>query len=115
MLSVEELLRIITGAFDAADADYSIGARLPRLFDEAGIGEPDGTDVAGRLEPLATGQRIVASTVRSLLPVAIAHGVTTEETAAAWLEALDRDSRDRADHQLLWPLLIGAWKRKAGS
>jgi SAM-dependent methyltransferase len=115
VLSVEELTRVITGAFDAAGADYSIGARLPRRFAEAGIGDPDGTDVVGRLEPLATGHRIVASTARSLLPVAIANGITTEETAAAWLEALDRDSRSRADSQLLWPLLMAAWKWKPRS
>jgi ubiquinone/menaquinone biosynthesis C-methylase UbiE len=113
VLSTEELLRIITGAFDAAGADYAIGARLPRLFAAAQIGAPDGTDVAGRLEPLATGSRIIASTARSVLPVAVANGITTEETAAAWLDALDRDSRSRADHELLWPLLMGAWKRRS--
>jgi SAM-dependent methyltransferase len=115
VLSLEELRPIILGAFDAAGADYSIGARLPLLFAQAGIGRPDGTDVAGRLEPLATGADMVSSVVRSLLPLAVARGVTTEVMASAWLAALDRDAADRPDHQLLWPLLLGAWKRKASS
>ena len=71
----------------SAGADSAIGARLPGLFVEAGIGEPDGTDVAGRLEPLATGWQIVAGTARSVLPTAIAAGITTEETAELQLRA----------------------------
>lgn len=112
VLSAEELLHVIMGAFEAAGADHSIGARLPRLFAQAGIGEPDGTDVAGRLEPLAVGARMIAGVVHSVLPGAVAAGITSEQTAAAWLDALDRDARSRPDHQLLWPLMIGAWKRK---
>ena len=55
-----------------------VGARLPELFAQAGVGAPDGTDVAGRLEPLATGQRMLSAVYRSILPAALAHGVTTE-------------------------------------
>jgi hypothetical protein len=73
-----ELLRILTGAFGAAGADVSAGARLPQLFVQAGVGTPDGTDVVGRIEPLATGRIIMAGTLRSVLPTALAHGITTE-------------------------------------
>ena len=107
-----ELLRVLTGAFAAAGADVSAGARLPQLFAEAGVGTPDGTDVAGRIEPLAAGRNIMAGTLRSVLPTALAHGVTTEPGAAQVLAAIERDATRFPDAQALWPLLIGAWKRK---
>jgi hypothetical protein len=56
--SVDELLRVINGAFDAAGCDVSAGARL------------------------------------------------------AALAAIDRDAGLFPDRPMLWPLLIGAWKRK---
>jgi ubiquinone/menaquinone biosynthesis C-methylase UbiE len=108
----EELFRVITGAFGAVGADVSAGARLPQLFAQAGVGTPDGTDVAGRIEPLATGRAIMADTLRSLLPAALAHGVTTESRATQVLAAIERDATRFPDYQVLWPLLIGAWKRK---
>jgi hypothetical protein len=106
------VLRVFAGAFGAAGADVSAGARLPQLFVQAGVGTPDGTDVAGRLEPLATGRVIVERSFRSVLPAAVAHGITTESEAATTLAAIDRDATRFPDRPLLWPLLIGAWKRK---
>jgi ubiquinone/menaquinone biosynthesis C-methylase UbiE len=110
-----EVLRVFTGAFGAAGGDVSTGARLPQLFAEAGVGTPDGTDVAGRIEPLATGRFIAESAFRSVLPTAVAHGVTTEAGAAATLAAIDRDATRFPDRPFLWPLMIGAWKRKERS
>jgi SAM-dependent methyltransferase len=112
LASVEEIGRVLIGAFTAAGADVSAGARLPRLFAQAGAGEPDGTDVAGRLEPFATGRVLLESVFRSVLPAALAHGVTTEADAAAILSALDRDAAQFPDRPMLWPLMIGAWKRR---
>jgi SAM-dependent methyltransferase len=110
--SVDEVGRVITGAFGAAGADVHVGARLPQLFMEAGAGYPDGTDVAGRLEPLATGSALLKRTFRSVLPTAVAHGITTEADAATSLASLDRDATRFAGFPMTWPLLIGAWKRK---
>jgi SAM-dependent methyltransferase len=107
-----ELLRVWDGAFGAAGADMSTGARLPQLFAQAGLGSPDGTDVAGRIEPLGTGRTILEGSFRSVLPTALAHGVITEAAAAEALAAIDRDATRFPDRALLWPLLIGAWKRK---
>ncbi len=109
---VGELLRVWTGAFGAMSADVSAGTRLQQLFAQAGIGTPDGTDVAGRIEPLATGRGIMESAFRSVLPTALAHGVTTETDAATTLRSIDRDATRFPDRPVLWPLLIGAWKRK---
>jgi hypothetical protein len=100
------------GAFTAVGCDVSAGARLPQLFAQAGIGDPDGTDVSGRIEPLSSGRALFEHTVRSVLPTALAHGVTTEEDAAATLASIGRDADQYPDRPVLWPLLIGAWKRK---
>jgi SAM-dependent methyltransferase len=110
--SMDEILRVISGAFGVVGADAYVGARLPQLFVQAGIGTPDGTDVAGRIEPLTTGREIMESTFRSLLPTAIAHGITTGDRAAEALAAIGRDAVRFAGSPVLWPLLIGAWKRK---
>jgi SAM-dependent methyltransferase len=112
LASIGELVRVFTDAFTVVGADVHIGIRLPELFREAGIGTPDGTDVAGYLDPLPTGSAMLAQVFRSVLPVALAHGITTEEGAAATLAAAERDTARYPDGQLMWPSLIGAWKRK---
>jgi SAM-dependent methyltransferase len=108
----DAVLRYFTEAFGAAGADACTGSRLAELFARAGAGTPDGTDVAGRLEPLAVGRHFLERSFRSLLPAALAHGVTTADDAAALLAAIDRDATAFPDRPMLWPLLIGAWKRK---
>ena len=108
-----ELLRVWEGAFGAVGADMRTGARLPQLFAQRALGTPDGTDVAGRLEPLTTSRPVMAGAFCSVLPTAIAHGVTTEDDAAATLASIDRDTARSPDRPMHWPLMIGAWKRKA--
>jgi ubiquinone/menaquinone biosynthesis C-methylase UbiE len=115
LASVDEMVRVMNAAFTTAGCDVRAGARLPELFAQAGIGPPDGTDVAGRLESLARGAGMLERTFRNVLPAAIAHGVTTDADAADTLAATEEDARRFAERPLLWPLLIGAWKRKAQS
>jgi SAM-dependent methyltransferase len=110
--SVSELVRVITGAFTAVGCDVHAGARLAQLFAQAGVGSPDGTDVAGRIEPLASGRTLFEGSFRSVLPTALAHGITTRADADAALAAIGDDAVHHADYPVLWPLLIGAWKRK---
>ena len=68
--------------------------------------------VAGRIEPLASGRALFESTFLSVLPAALASGITTKTDADAALAAIGRDAIRHADRPVLWPLLIGAWKRK---
>ncbi len=89
-----------------------IASPSSRAVKQAGVGTPDGTDVTGRIEPLATGRILLERVFHSLRPAALAHGVSTEACSAAALAALDRDASRFAGHQMLWPLLIGAWKQK---
>ncbi len=111
--SVNEVGGILMNAFRSLGCDVRAGARLPRLFAEAGVGEPDGTDVAGRIEPVRTGYVLLEQTLRSVLPAAIAHGVTDASRADAALAALRRDAVRFGSHTMMWPLMIGGWKRKA--
>jgi ubiquinone/menaquinone biosynthesis C-methylase UbiE len=110
--TVTEFNRVVFGAMSAARCDISVGSRLPLLFAQAGVGAPDGTDVAGRLEPLATTSAMFAAVYRSVLPAAVAAGLTTEEESARWFQELARDAAD-GDHAALWPLMVGAWKRRS--
>jgi len=111
--SFAELTRVIMATFRATGADVRTGALLTQLFVQAGAGIPDGTDVTGRVEPLGAGGRVYAENVyRSLLPAALAHGITTEDDSAATLAELAQDTARFASSPVLWPLMIGAWKRK---
>ena len=112
LATVEEWKRVVLGAFSGAGRDIHVGQRLPLLFAEAGLGAPDGTDVAGRLEPLSAAGAMLAAVFRSLLPAAESLGLLTAEDGARWFEDFERDTSEHGDHAALWPLLIGAWKRK---
>ncbi len=110
--SVDEWRRVMRAAFEARGADVEVGARLPELFARAGIGAPDGTDVAGRLEPFAAGSRFLIAVHQGVAATAIADGITTEHETAALHAQIARDAERHPDRPLLWPLLIGAWKRR---
>jgi hypothetical protein len=73
---------------------------------------PDGSDVAGRLEPLVTASAMLAAVYCSLLPVALSRGLTTPERSERWRDELAADAAAHRDRQVLWPLLIGCWKHK---
>jgi SAM-dependent methyltransferase len=110
--SVAEMCRVIVDAFGAAGADVSVGTRLPELFVQAGIGFCDGTDVTGRVEPFAAGSALLESVFRSVLPAAVTHGIATGADAAEVLASVARDAGRYPTRPMLWPLLVGAWKRK---
>jgi SAM-dependent methyltransferase len=110
---VDEWRRVFLGAYAAAGRDVGLGVRLPALFAEAGIGAPEATDVTGRLGTMADSAGMLAATFRSIAPLAIAQGLTTEEKRDAWLSEIDTAARVYGDHSAMWPLLIGAAKHKA--
>ena len=61
--SADEVRRVVIASFTAAGCDVHAGARLPQLFTQAGIGTPDGTDVAvprraAQQRPRATGAHL---------------------------------------------------------
>ncbi len=110
--SFDEVGRVIIEAFTAAGCEVRAGTCLPDLFAQAGIGPPDGTDVSGRLAPLAETHHMLTGVYMSILPAALAHGITTEAQAATTLENFARDAQRFPERPTLWPLLVGAWKRR---
>jgi ubiquinone/menaquinone biosynthesis C-methylase UbiE len=109
--SVDAVHGLLMAAMTAAGVDVSVGTRLPQLFAEADLGEPGGTDVAGLLQPAASAAAYLEATFRSVLPAALAHGLTTEGEAKAVLDRLRRDVAGSRGTVVL-PLLVTAWKRK---
>jgi SAM-dependent methyltransferase len=111
--SVDRVGEVIVRSFEAAGCEIRAGSLLPRLFIEAGVGVPDGTDVTGRLDRLADSAQMLEGVFRSLLPLAVNRGIVTELRADALLAQLRNDADADRERPVLWPLLIGAWKRKA--
>jgi SAM-dependent methyltransferase len=109
---VEEVAALVIEAFGKAGCDVRAGLRLPTLLAEAGAGKPDGTDVSGLMVPLSQGAQMLGGVLRSLLPSAIAGGVTTAEHAEAALARLDDDATGDPDRPMLWPLMAGIWKTR---
>jgi trans-aconitate methyltransferase len=112
LASADEIKRVIVEAFEVLGCDVRAGVHLPQLFVAAGAGRPDGTDVDGHVEPLTTGQAMLEQVFRSVLRVAVAHGITDDARAAATLRAFRRDAGRHPDASTVWPLMFGAWKHK---
>ena len=106
-----ELQRVSASLFWKTGKDARIGHKLPVYFVEAGIGEPDGTDVSGRVVSLEQSLSMIQATYRSLLPLALRLGLTTEDMSENFLAELGRAPRQRYYFSLS-PLLVSAWKRK---
>jgi len=102
---------VVMGAFRAAGADPTIGSRLQSILAAAGAEEVGGLAIAQYLssdDPV--GPAMLAAVVRSLAPVMVAHGLTTEaELDLDTLAARTADTLRSLDAVLVPPLLSGAW------
>jgi ubiquinone/menaquinone biosynthesis C-methylase UbiE len=107
---IERATEFITTTFSRAGRDAAIGAHVPLLLAEAGVGRPDGIDVSGVMAPVDFMLGQIRPLVRSLTPAAIA----LEIADGATLEALDRDLAAQVDAAAFarGPDTIGVWKRK---
>ena len=109
----DQLAGFIAGAFSAAGCEVRTGALLPRLFQQAGIGLPDATDVAGRLDRLVDAAPMLEGVVRSLLPAA--HRARPRDRIpgdTTLSPGCTKRSPRTPTAPSLWPLLLAAWKRK---
>jgi ubiquinone/menaquinone biosynthesis C-methylase UbiE len=104
---LDEWRRVFFGTYEAVGRPVRLGIRLPGLLAEAGIQPPYDTEVAGRLEPLATAGAMLAATYRSVAPIAIGLGLVTQAQSDALLTDVATAMRDHGDMSFLWPLLIG--------
>ena len=110
--SATEVPGVALATFRAAGSDLDLGLRVPALFAEAGIGAPDEIDAVARIAPLPALAGLYEGVHHSILPAALALGVTTQPEADAWRDAFARETAGAERHTALWPLLIGVRKRK---
>ena len=109
--TVEALLEFKTvffGVYEKEGRETRMGVKLPAFFIEADIGAPDGTDVAGFLHTAGVG--MITAVYRSLLPLALKHGITTQERSDWFFEEIR--NLGSTNHYVLSPSLISAWKQK---
>jgi hypothetical protein len=99
--------------FRRAGRDIRVGLRLPALHVQAGVGAPDGMETAVRSGPLPELAPMFEAVYRSLLPAALAFGLTTEADADRWFERFARDVAGGEGHAALWAPMVGTWKRRA--
>jgi ubiquinone/menaquinone biosynthesis C-methylase UbiE len=109
--ALAEFNKVFFGVYDKEGRETRIGIKLPGLFIEARIGPPDGTDVTGSLLPSPVGAKMLAAVYRSVLPLALKHGLTTEQRSGWFFEEMQ--TLERTNYYMLWPLLVSAWKQKA--
>lgn len=110
--TVDEFREIALGTFHRAGRDPRVGLGLPALHVAAGIGPPDGIEAGARVADIAVLAPMYEETFRSLLPAAVALGLTTEPRGEAWLRAFADEVADARGHTALWPLLVGSFKRR---
>jgi ubiquinone/menaquinone biosynthesis C-methylase UbiE len=109
--TVEALLEFKTvffGVYEKEGRETRMGVKLPALFIEAGFGIPDGTDVAGFLH--TAGINMIAAVYRSVLPLALKHGITTPERSDWFFEEIRK--LEGTNQYVLSPSLVSAWKQK---
>jgi hypothetical protein len=107
--SVAEVNRLLIAMFVSVGCNTRAGLALPAYMEQAGLGAPDGTDVAGYMETLGAGRVMLDATFRSVLPAGLAHGVITAGAAEEALAAMAGDAAGFPGRPMLWPLMIGAW------
>ncbi len=107
-----EFEKVVFGMFTKAGRDIQIGSKIPVHFVTAGVGQPDGSDVASILEPFPQAISMFQTVYRSVLPRAIQFGITTETASQAFLEEANQAANGSTYHGAMWPLLISTWKRK---
>jgi hypothetical protein len=106
----DKFQELMDGVFDSNDSKF--GHKLPVHFVTAGIGDPDGTDVAGVMGSLAQYGEMFRDSYRNLIPYAVRTGLITEAESERVIEDLKRAEKSAQYYSVRFPLLIGVWKRK---
>jgi SAM-dependent methyltransferase len=108
---MEDTLRWVEKAFQAAGARPHIGAKLGQLLDEAGFTGVTSVGFQQYFLPRdPSGPALLAGVARSLAPAIIRHGIATaEQMDLATLEARIGEALRQADAVMLPPTVVGAW------
>ena len=114
LASWSEFGRVWFGVLERTGKDKHFGRKLPLHFVEAGIGFPDATDVSGRIGSLRQYGPALEAVYRSVLPIALNLGLTTQADSQAFLDELQQAGSGDGPFTLFWPLIVSLWKRKPG-
>jgi ubiquinone/menaquinone biosynthesis C-methylase UbiE len=106
-----EMRVVVDGVWGKAGKDARAGLNLPGHLIRAGIGVPDGTDVGGGLLPMREAAGMIMSVYKSVLPLALKLGVTTEERSKQFFAEGAEAISDGGSYALM-PLMISVWKKK---
>jgi ubiquinone/menaquinone biosynthesis C-methylase UbiE len=104
-----EAIQTFRTVAERAGRDLRMGFKLPTYFVEAGLGTPDGTDVAALFKEMAVLGRMTQAVYNSVFPMAQKLGIADEASRKRILGAID-DAIQAGGSYGLSPLLIGAWK-----
>ena len=107
----KEFKKVWYGVCEKAGRDTRIGLKLPSIFVDAGIGIPEGTDVVGRSGTLERAAPMILAGYKSVLPVALKMGLTTEARSQKFYEQMQNAPKENF-YSALSPLLVSAWARK---
>jgi ubiquinone/menaquinone biosynthesis C-methylase UbiE len=110
--ALSELVQVVMETHERSGWDMEFSFKLPVYFVEAGIGVPDGTDINLPLTSLEPFAAMYQTLCRSLLPKAIELGVTTDARMQSVFREVEQALVDGRQYSVLWPLMIGVWKRK---
>ncbi len=109
--TLEELRELIKGVFEKSGLDPHIGSRLPGLFQNAGIGNPDGIEIVAAQKPVYEVAHVLSATLEGFLPAGLKLGIMDNEKADS-LRSKVRDLKNERSTFLMFPLVGACWKRK---
>jgi len=106
-----EAIQTFRTVAERAGRDARLGFKLPTYFIEAGLGVPDGTDVAALLYEIAVGD-LTQAVYNSIFPMAQRLGIADEVSRQRILGAFD-EAIQAGGFYGLSSMLIDAWKRRS--
>jgi len=109
--AVVEVIQTFRAVAKKGGRDTRLGFKLPAGFIAAGLGPPDGIDVAALVSELAVGGRMTQEVYTSIFPMAQQLGLTDEANRRRIFDAID-GAIQTGGYYVLSPLLVGAWKRR---
>jgi len=105
---MSEAIQTFRTVAERTGRDARLGFKLPTYFIEAGLGFPNGTDVAALLYEIEVGD-LTQAVYTSIFPMAQRLGIADEASRQRILGAIDEAIQTGGFYGLS-PMLIGAWK-----
>jgi SAM-dependent methyltransferase len=106
----ERLEGYIRALYERLGIDNHIGHKLPHLFERAGIGEPDGTEVIGVIRKVSELREFLPLLFDMIKDKLAAHGVATIDAIRA-LEVQLATAHEQTSY-CYRPTAVGVWRHK---